>query len=296
MSSSSLSSSKDPFRQAPRIYVRAWSGVVRSIGPTLRFLMATEAHVYAFSIAANVLLSFFPFLLTLVMLCRWVFHWEAGVRSIFFAVTQVFPDYRNGTYLDIAGFLNTISRSHEHVSLISILLLFLTANGIFEPLEVALNRAWGVKKNRSYFRNQLVSLGLVFFCGVLVLISTVLIAWNGSHDSSHAGFFARSAVLKAIAVPTCALIIFVVYWVLPNRRIPVKRLIPVSVLVALLLVGLNMLYLTTWPWLLLKLKAEEGPFVESASIILWSFLGALILLAGAEWSARVTLGEELWER
>jgi uncharacterized BrkB/YihY/UPF0761 family membrane protein len=259
--------------------------------------MATEAHVYAFSIAANVLLSFFPFLLTLVMLCRWVFHWEAGVRSIFFAVTQVFPDYRNGTYLDIAGYLNTISRGHEHVSLISILLLFLTANGIFEPLEVALNRAWGVKKNRSYLKNQLVSLGLVFFCGVLVMVSTVLIAWNGSHEPQHAaGFFARTVVLKAIAVPTCALIIFVVYWVLPNRRIPVKRLIPVSVFVALLLIGLNVLYLKTWPWLLLKLRAEEGPFVESASIILWSFLGALVLLAGAEWSARVTLGEELWER
>jgi uncharacterized BrkB/YihY/UPF0761 family membrane protein len=260
--------------------------------------MATEAHVYAFSIAANVLLSFFPFLLTLVMLCRWVFHWEAGVRAIFFAVTQVFPDYRNGTYLDIAGFLNTISRGHDHVSLFSILLLFLTANGIFEPLEVALNRAWGVKKNRSYFRNQLVSLGLVFFCGVLVLVSTVLIAWNGSHEPAHAAgfFFARTIVLKAIAVPTCALIIFVVYWVLPNRRIPVKRLIPVSVLVALLLVALNMLYLKTWPWLLLKLRAEEGPFVESASIILWSFLGSLVILAGAEWSARVTLGEELWER
>jgi uncharacterized BrkB/YihY/UPF0761 family membrane protein len=256
--------------------------------------MATEAHVYAFSIAANVLLSFFPFLLTLVMLCRWVFHWEAGVRSIFFAVTQVFPDYRNGTYLDIAGFLNTISRGHEHVSLISILLLFLTANGIFEPLEVALNRAWGVQKNRSYFRNQLVSLGLVFFCGVLVLVSTVLIAWNGSHEPPHASL-ARNVVLKAIAVPTCALIIFAIYWVLPNRRIPVKRLLPVSVLVALLLVGLNVLYLRTWPWLLLKLRSEEGPFVESASIVLWSFLGALILLAGAEWSARVTLDEELWK-
>jgi hypothetical protein len=57
-----------------------------------------------------------------------------------------------------------------------------------------------------------------------------------------------------------------------------------------------MLYLKTWPWLLLKLRAEEGPFVESASIILWSFLGSLVILAGAEWSARVTLGEELWER
>jgi membrane protein len=44
----------------------------------------------------------------------------------------------------------------------SMFLLLLTANGIFEPLEVALNRAWGVAKNRSHFKNQLISLGLIF--------------------------------------------------------------------------------------------------------------------------------------
>lgn len=297
MSSLSVNPPKDPFSESPRIYVRTWAGLVRTIGPTIRFLMQTEAHVYAFSIAANVLLSFFPFLLTMVMLCRWVFHWEAGVRAIFFAVTQVFPNYRNGTYLDIAGFLNVASRSHEHVSLFSILLLFLTANGVFEPLEVALNRAWGVKKNRSYLKNQLVSLSLIFLCGVLVMVSTVMVAWNGSLAAAEptraVGWLARTVVLKAVAVPTCTLIIFAVYWVLPNRRIPVKRLIPVSILVGSMLVALNVLYLITWPWLLVKLKAEEGPFVESASIILWAFLGALVLLAGAEWSARVTLSEQL---
>ena len=42
-----------------------------------------------------------------------------------------------------------------------VLLLF-TANGIFEPLEVALNRAWGEVKNRSYLRNQMVALGMIF--------------------------------------------------------------------------------------------------------------------------------------
>jgi uncharacterized BrkB/YihY/UPF0761 family membrane protein len=289
---------KDPFRAKPAIYVRIWGSLVRTVGPTLGLMVETEAHVYAFSIAANVLLSFFPFLLTMVMLCRTVFHWEAGVKAIFFAVTQVFPNYKHGAYLDIAGFLNTMSRTRDHVSLFSILLLFLTANGMFEPLEVALNRAWRVKKNRSYLRNQLVSLGLVFFCGVLMMLAIGLIAWNGSlaQDSGvNAGFFTRSVVLKVTAVLTFSLAIFTVYWILPNRRIPIKRLIPVSILVGLILVFLNVVYLKTWPWLLMKLRSEEGPFVESASIILWAFIGSLVLLAGAEWSARTVVTEELVE-
>jgi uncharacterized BrkB/YihY/UPF0761 family membrane protein len=35
-----------------------------------------------------------------------------------------------------------------------------------------------------------------------------------------------------------------------------------------------------------KLYAEYGPFTYSVTIVLWSFLGAMLILAGAEWAAR----------
>jgi membrane protein len=285
-------------REAQPLSVRSWRALADRTGPTVRFLTATEAHVYAFSIAANVLLSFFPFLLTLILLCRWVFHWERGVQAILFAVSNCFPDYHGGAYLDISGLLNHAAWAHRRVSMLSLLMLFFTANGIFEPFEVALNRAWKVKKNRSYLRNQLVSLGLIFLCGILVLLSTLLFAGNGGIVSQtiKAGFvgdFSSSILFKLAALPPSALIIFLVYWILPNRRIPAKPLIPVSIVVGMLLTALNYLNLLTWPWLFVKLKGEAGPFVHSASIILWSFFAALVVLAGAEWSARVTLGKEL---
>jgi hypothetical protein len=61
---------------------------------------------------------------------------------------------------------------------VSLILLFFTASGIFEPLEVALNRIWNCPKNRNYFKNQLVSLGLIFACGAPMLVSTTLTALN----------------------------------------------------------------------------------------------------------------------
>jgi membrane protein len=288
----------DAVQQDSPVYVRTWRGLARTVGPTLHFLMETEAHVYAFSIAANVLLSFFPFLLTMVLLCRGVFHWEAGVQAILFAVSKCFPDYHHGIYIDIAGALREAARGNEKISLISLLILFFTANGIFEPLEVALNRAWRVPKNRSFFRNQLVSLGLVFLCGALVLLSTVLLVWNGdalTHTLNPAvpAHVAKTLVFKVVSVPLSMLIIFAAYWILPNRKIPVRRLIPVSVIVGLLLSVLQYLILITWPWLLAKLKTEAGPFLHSSSIILWSFCAALIVLAGAEWSARVSAEEHV---
>jgi uncharacterized BrkB/YihY/UPF0761 family membrane protein len=268
-----------------------------TIGPTIRLLFETEVHVYSFSIAANVLLSFFPFVLTMILICRWVFRWEAGVRAILYAVGDYFPDYRMGGYIDIVGYLNNAAWNHKGVSLLSIFLLFLTANGIFEPLEVALNRAWRVKKNRSYLRNQLVSLGMIFVCGTLVLLSTSLTAWNHEFITKAFGSnavtdFLRNFLFRLIALPLTMAVIFLVYWLLPNRKIPVRRVLPASVAVGLLLEALKYIDLLTWPWLMAKLKGEEGPFVHSASIIVWAFFGAMIVLAGAEWAARVTVGGE----
>lgn len=300
MSHASSSTTDYALPEARSIYVRTWIGLVSALGPTCKFLLDTEAHVYAFSIAANVLLSFFPFLLTMVLLCRSLLHWEAGVRAILFAVSKCFPDYHNGSYIDMAGWLIKAAQEHGPVSAVSLLLLFFTANGIFEPLEVALNRAWRVERNRSYFKNQLVSLGLIFLCGALMLIATVLIADNGNFlahtfPTKFSIQTGKALLFKLVTLPVFTLIIFAVYWILPNRRIPAGRLIPAAIFVGVSLSVLNYLNLVTWPWLLAKLKTEMGPFVHSASILVWSFFSSLVVLAGAEWSARVVLSEELFD-
>jgi membrane protein len=89
-----------------------------------------------------------------------------------------------------------------------------------------------------------------------------------------------------IAIPATMLMIFLIYWLLPNRKIPVKRLIPASAAVAVLLEVSKYVNILTWPWLRAKLEGEVPPFVQSISIVLWSFMATLILLTGAEWSAR----------
>ena len=85
------------------------------------------------------------------------------------------------------------------------------------------------------------------------------------------------------------LMIFLIYWILPNKKIPIKRLIPAAVVVGILLEALKYVNVLTWPWLRAKLMKETPPFVQSISIILWSFCAAMLILAGAEWSARVRL-------
>ena len=48
-----------------------YSGLVSS---TVKYLLRTEVHTFAFSVAANAILSFFPFVLLLMTVIRHVFH------------------------------------------------------------------------------------------------------------------------------------------------------------------------------------------------------------------------------
>ncbi len=263
--------------------------LLSALRPTIHYLAQTESHVFAFSIAANVLLSFMPFLIVLFSLFRHVFHWQAAQEAILLALNDYFPNPDMAAYLRRNLIINA-SRPFEWISMG---LLLFTANGIFEPLEVALNRAWGVAKNRSYVRNQIVSLGLIFATGGLAVLSTLLTAINTQYFASlHGGeipkvlAWVNVALFKMAAVPVSILILFLVYWLLPNRKINPMRIAPVAIIVGLLLEAMKYVNLLIWPWLREKLSREVGPFQYSVTIILWSFMGAMIVLAGAEWSAR----------
>ncbi len=285
--STARSRSKDPFEPGPQVQVHTWEALWASIWPALRFLFQTEVHVYSFAVAANILISFFPFLVAMILLCRYVLHWQAAIDVIIQTVNDYFPE---GFGVPFRAYL----LGYRKFSWLSVFLLLFTSNGIFVPLEVALNRIWRVEQNRSFLRNQIISLGLIFGCGGLVLASVSVTAINvqflsSKFGSSHIGAVLQAIVLKAFALPMTALVIFLIYWLLPNARIRVKRLIPASIGVAILLEISKYLNILTWPWLRAKLRNDVPPFVQSISIILWAFVGTMIILAGAEWSARVTV-------
>jgi membrane protein len=262
----------------------------RALLPTCRYLMQTEVHVFAFSVSAGLLLSFFPFLTVMLSICRYVLKWRAGVSAVYFALNDYFPD-PFGQFIR-RNFEVTVA-SRGPVQIISLILLFFTASGIFEPLEVALNRVWKCPRNRNYFKNQLISLGLIFACGALMLISTTLTALNNQfltgitiQQTAPMTNLLGLVLFKAAAIPMSMLVLFLIYWLLPNRKIPPARIVPVAIIVGLLLEALKYVNLWTWPYLRAKLQSEYGPFYYTVTIILWGFLAALVVLAGAEWTAR----------
>lgn len=256
--------------------------VVAAFVPTFRYWMQTEVHVYAFSVAANVLLSFYPFLIVLMSLSRLLFNEQTTIATIQLALRDYFPD-------SFTSFLYTKGQHenlplHRSAEFISIGLLLFTANGIFEPLEVALNRVWGIKKNRSFFRNQLVSLALILACGTLALASMALTAMNHPWAKNMLGF--DTLFFKMAALPMAVLVLFLVYFFLPNGRPPLNRVIAAAVAVGILLEGLKYVNKLWWPWFQRKLETEYRIFQYSVALIFLGFIASMLVLAGAEWAAR----------
>jgi YihY family inner membrane protein len=157
-------------------------------------------------------------------------------------------------------------------------------------MEVALNRIWGFHRNRSYLGNQLMSLALAFGCGVLALLSIALTAGNihlvESLMHGHANFVVRFVgfvVMKVVAIGTSIVIFFLIYWLLPNGKVPARAVLPAAMLMGLMSELLKYLYILALPYL--NFQEVYGPFALSVTMMFWAFLTGLLLLTGAYLSA-----------
>jgi membrane protein len=257
-----------------------------AMASTVRYLLRTDVHTFAFSVSANAILSFFPFVVLLMTLIRRVFH----SRVMSDVVVELLRDYLPAGQEFMIRNLNAMVNSRQRVQVVSLIILLVTSSGVFMPLEVALNRIWRFPNNRSYFGNQLISLGLAFGCGVLALLSIALTAGNvalmGFLLRGHGTGFIRLmgfVVMKLFAIAASVAIFFLIYWILPNGKVPARAVMPAAVIMGLLSEALKYGYILALPWL--NFAEVYGPFALSVSMMFWAFLSGMLLLAGANLSA-----------
>jgi len=187
--------------------------------------------------------------------------------------------------------MKVLANPHKGVQIYSLIMLLISSTGVFLPLEVALNGVWGVKENRSYLHNQLVSIGLSLGVGVLAMASVALstaqqmiltVLFFHHIDNAVYRFFAGS-MLQLLGGVLAILIFFLIYWVLPNRKIPARAVLPTAIVTGLLWQLAKGLYVIVLPKL--DFAAVYGPFYVSIGLMIWAFLSGLMLLAGAHFSA-----------
>ena len=296
MSSNSVSPAlnPEPLAQSPaEALLRGWVEMLRTRGlHTLRYLTKTEAHTFAFSVAANAILSFFPFMVLLIWLIRNVFH----SQMMFDVVAQFLQSHLPTNQEFVIRNLDALVSTRRRVKMASVVILLITSTGVFLPLEVAFNQIWGFAKNRSYLGNQIVSLLLALACGILTLISVVLAAGNQwalqfvMLGHRNIIFTAITAItLKILATASSIGTFFLLYWILPHGKVSPRRVLPSAIAMGILWELGRYLYVSALPRL--NFPEVYGPFSISVTLMFWAFISGLMILAGAQLASDFVPGQ-----
>ena len=259
------------------------------------YLLDAEVHTYAFSVAANAIISFIPLIVLLYTLAISVFRSQEMVGVVNKIVEQFLPTTaRQGSqdYLTYWLLKDVIAMPARHgVQALSLLMILISCTGIFLPLEVALNQAWGVAKSRNYLLNQLVAFGLAILMVILALGSVLLSTWQRQllgliffHHTDNFVFEGISYLWLAATTGVASILFFFsIYWLLPNRRIPPRRVIRTAIITGAVWLVAKEGFVAVLPHL--DLKALYGPFYVTVGLLFWAYISGLILFAGAQFSA-----------
>jgi YihY family inner membrane protein len=267
----------------------------------IAYLLDSEVHTFAFSVAANSILSFIPFVILLYTLALRVFH--SSTKGPMVLVVNDMVNYFLPTATNTPGWLTSsldaaaYASSRHGVQVLSLVMILISCTGIFLPLEVALNQAWGVAKSRNYLFNQSIAFGLALLMvglGVASMFANVsvdkVLAYVLVHDSDN--WFFRilnfsNDVLKylwlAISTGAASIVFFFsVYYLLPNRKIPWRPVLRTSIITGGVWLAARFVFAAVLPHL--DLKALYGPFYVSVGLLFWAYISGLIMFAGAQFS------------
>jgi membrane protein len=267
----------------------------RSGTALIAYLLDSEVHTFAFSVAANAIISFIPFVVLLYTLALSVFH-SPAMRDV---VDQMVNYYLPSAAKQQGWLVDTIFKEavqpilhHKGAQALSLVMILIACTGIFLPLEVALNQAWGVVKSRNYLFNQAIAFGLAILMAVLALLSMSVTVWvkgalgfvtfhstNGfiSWTTDGIAFVCLTVSSGAAAI----LFLFSVYYVLPNRKVPWRPVLRVSIVTGMVWLLARFLFALAIPHIDLSMY---GPFYVSVSLLFWAYISGLILFAGAQFS------------
>jgi membrane protein len=261
------------------------------------YLLDSEVHTFAFSVAANAILSFIPFVVLLYTLALSVFH-SQGMVDVVTAMVNYFLPTATRQPNWVANNMEAVAAlsSRHGVQAFSLVVILISCTGIFLPLEVALNQAWGVHKSRNYLLNQVVAFGLALIMVVLGMGSVALNAFARHmlevvffHHTDNFVFNGISFLLLAVSTGVAVILFFfAVYWILPNCKVPPLPILRTAVVTGVIWLAAKYVFVEALPHL--DLRALYGAFYVSVGLLFWAYISGLILFAGAQFSVS-RLGE-----
>lgn len=257
---------------------------VRSIGHQMAL---DGVGTLASAIAYAALLSIFPLLILVIALLSIFVAPYAAQDAVVRALAPYLPE---GATEMVELTLRAVVVARESASLLALAALLWGASVVASALRTALNRVLRVGRPRPFVRQKLVEFALVLvgglFMSLSVITSTALTVLAVVRPLAEVGALLRRSGLAEVAAVVgpwllSAAAFFIVYRFLPNVRLHRRSLLAgtaVAVVLFELIKAGFFWYLRT----LAGYSLVYGPLTGVVVLLIWVYLGAMILLIGAE--------------
>ena len=244
---------------------------------------------HAASIAYYSLLSLFPFFLLALAILGGATADEAKRTQVLVFVLRYFP-----TQFDfITGQLDSFRSGQLTVGVAGTIALVWGAMGMFGAVSTAVNYAWGVEKQRSFWKHKLFSFLMLSVAGLMFVVALLLISASKVVGATwFAGVltnFPGLEVLRSLTIRNATTLLFILvvgliyYWV-PNAKVRFRDVWIGALVTGLLWKGA----LEAFSWYMRDMSRftrVNGSIAAVVVFLLWVYLQAVILLYGVEFTA-----------
>jgi membrane protein len=243
---------------------------------------------FASSIAYYSLLSLFPFFLLAFSIVALVTSGGSDREAVLQFVFRYFPRQFDFVTVQLAE----LQRAQVRLSVAGSLLMVWAAMGVFGAVTSAVNHAWGVEKQPSYFKHKLISFVMLVVAGALLMLGLLIVSAISVTDTRWfegvIEAMPRLLVLQGFAVRWATTILFIlvvglVFYFVPNAKVRFRDVWVGAVLTGLLwrgALGLFSNYVRD-----LSRFSVHGSIAAVVVFLLWVYVSAVILLYGVEVTA-----------
>ena len=268
-----------------------WVRLSKRAYPYAEELLSNEVFVLVSAIAMNALLAFFPFVILLVSFSTRFFpSWE--VHTMTYEIIREYLPFTSVNQNFVVDTLRNLTSRFGQVQIISFVILIWSIANVFVPLEMALNRAWGITQARGFWKSQQLAMLMVLISGTLAFVFIAGAAFT-KYTLVESVFgpewlWTRAVlqflIIKFWMVPLTLILFYVVFYLVPNTKVSWKEILLPAVFTGLLWEMAKYVFLLVVP--LLGLEEIYGGFKVTVTLMTWAYISGIILLLGAHLTAR----------
>ncbi len=272
---------------------RYFRRIGKSIAAAGRMMLKHEAPRDAASISYFSLIAMFPATLVMIAVVDAFWGWMNLHGTVIQLIVGLFP----GSHQLLRSDLNEITTPSTPVVLSCAFVFIWSSSWIFSFLESAINRAWEVSHQRTFWESRLRSIAFMLLGGVSLLITAAITAIASAararaavHIFSNAktgfliGWFWYTVLLLAGLIIAILVFALVFKWT-PHCKVYWKEAFSGALTFILLWEVGSIIFVRLMPYF--DYQRIYGKTGAAITLLVWVYTSSLILLFGANFSAQM---------